>query len=53
MGLRLRDGLDLSQDLYHRAYIYYKDKLIHTHISKGHLMIDNLNLLDDTLIKLV
>ncbi|MDR0674927.1 MAG: radical SAM family heme chaperone HemW [Mycoplasmataceae bacterium] len=53
MGLRLQEGLDLTHPIYKKAYIYYKDKLKHVHVENNHLRVDNLNLLDNTLMELM
>ena len=53
MGLRLTNGLDLKNNLYKKAYLHFKNKLKFTHIKNHHLIADNLNLLNETLIGLV
>ncbi|GHU50779.1 hypothetical protein FACS189459_5290 [Bacilli bacterium] len=53
MGLRLLAGVDLSIKKYKDAYEYYKDKLLYTHINNNHLVCDNINLLDCTLVNIV
>jgi oxygen-independent coproporphyrinogen-3 oxidase len=53
MGLRLQTGLCLSHRPYKAAYKYFKNKLKYVHIEDNHLVVDNLNLLDNTLIDLM
>jgi hypothetical protein len=53
MGLRLQKGLDLNNPIYKKAYEYYRTKLKYVHIENHHLVVDNLNLLDNTLIELI
>ena len=54
MGLRLSDGLDLNQDVYYQAFAFYKDKLINYTIdANNHLKANNIDLLDDILVKLI
>lgn len=45
MGLRLKQGLDLSVDLYKKAYEYYKDKLKDVNIKNNILYANDINLL--------
>ncbi|GAA5414303.1 radical SAM family heme chaperone HemW [Ureaplasma sp. OM1] len=53
MGLRLSAGLPLNQEPYKAAYEFYKDRLINCQIVDGYLRVNNLDLLDDTLLALM
>jgi hypothetical protein len=53
MGLRLKNGLDLKEDLYRKVYKHFKNKLKFTHIKDHHLISNNLNLLNETLMELL
>jgi len=56
MGLRLRQGLDLSNSLHKKAYLYFKkvlDKESLITINNKNIICNNINLLDNVLIKLI
>jgi oxygen-independent coproporphyrinogen-3 oxidase len=53
MGLRLAEGIDLSISKYKEAYLYYRDKLKYTRIENNHLICNNLNVIDNTLLELI
>jgi oxygen-independent coproporphyrinogen-3 oxidase len=53
MGLRLKQGLNLSNHIYNDAYQYFKDKLKDVRIVNHHLVANNLNLIDNILIELI
>lgn len=55
MGLRLKEGLDLSNPLHKQAYKYFKKRLdqdLLIKVSKKKIVCTNVNLLDNFLIKL-
>lgn len=55
MGLRLEEGLDLSNPLHKKAYLFFKKRLDQDLLIKkinNHIVCTNINLLDNFLIKL-
>lgn len=53
MGLRLKDGLNLNKKINYEAYSYFKNQLKHVSINKkNHLLIDDLNLLNLTILNI-
>ena len=53
MGLRLSNGLDLNNEKYKKAFLHFKDKLENYEIKNNKLKIKNIDLLNDTLIKII
>lgn len=53
MGLRLTKGIDIRIEPFKSAYQYYKDKLHFCSIKNHHLVADNIDTLNDVLIKLL
>lgn len=54
MGLRLIDGIDLNDPINLAAYNFFKDKLTNVEVTKNHhLKANNVDLLNDVLIKLI
>jgi hypothetical protein len=53
MGLRLKEGIDLSIPKNKSAYLHFKDKLVDIKIKRNHLYTSNINLLDNVLEKLI
>jgi oxygen-independent coproporphyrinogen-3 oxidase len=53
MGLRLKCGLNLSDQTYNDAYRHFKNKLKDITIANHHLIANNLNLIDNILIELI
>jgi oxygen-independent coproporphyrinogen-3 oxidase len=54
MGLRLVNGLDLSNKLYKTVYLFYKNKIDkYVTIKNNHLCAKNINLLDTILLEIV
>jgi oxygen-independent coproporphyrinogen-3 oxidase len=53
MGLRLKEGIDLSVPLNKKAYLHFKKQLKYTTIKNNRLLCNNINLLDNTLIELI
>jgi oxygen-independent coproporphyrinogen-3 oxidase len=53
MGLRLKEGLNLNDKIFKQAYLHYANKLKHIHIKNNHLVVDDINLLDNTLLELM
>lgn len=53
MGLRLTNGLDLNINKYYNAFMYYKNKLDDYSIENNKLKINNIDLLNDILIKII
>lgn len=53
MGLRLSEGLDLNQEEYQKAYLYFQTKLKDSIIENNHLKAKNIDLLDDILLALM
>jgi oxygen-independent coproporphyrinogen-3 oxidase len=53
MGLRLSEGINLNIKQNKKAYEFYKEKLKFISIKNNHLVCNNINLLDATLIDLL
>ena len=53
MGLRLKEGIDITQLPYKLAYEHFKDKLVNCHIKNNHLICNDIDLLNDTLLELM
>lgn len=54
MGLRLVNGIDLNKPINLAAYNFFKDKLTDVTVTKNHhLKVQNVDLLNDVLIKLI
>lgn len=53
MGLRLVRGIDISIEPYKTAYTKFKDKLKFVHLKDNHLICNNINLLNETLIEII
>jgi hypothetical protein len=53
MGLRLKKGLNLKNNIYKKAYEYFKDRLKYVEIKSNRLIAKNLNLLNDCLVEIV
>ncbi|WP_033160293.1 radical SAM family heme chaperone HemW [Mycoplasmoides alvi] len=53
MGLRLKNGIDISIEPYKSAFNLYKNKLIFTKIKGNILKCQNINLLNSTLVNII
>lgn len=53
MGLRKINGIDLSIPINKQAYLFFKNKLKHVSIKNNHLLCNNIDLLDNTLIEII
>ena len=53
MGLRLKNGINITQSPYKEAYDYFKDRLINCCIENNYLKCNNIDLLNDTLLELM
>ncbi|MBO6103640.1 hypothetical protein J6W32_04465 [bacterium] len=54
MGLRTKFGLDLAVKNNHDAYLYFYNQLKdYTHIKNNHLIINQIDFLDDCLIQII
>ncbi|QZX49278.1 radical SAM family heme chaperone HemW [Mycoplasma sp. E35C] len=52
MGLRLKDGIDITIEPFKTAYLKYKDKLNYVSIVKNHLKANNIDLLNESIINI-
>jgi hypothetical protein len=53
MGLRLKEGIDLSIPMNKKAFEFYKHKIKYASVRNGRLVADDINKIDDTLIELI
>jgi oxygen-independent coproporphyrinogen-3 oxidase len=53
MGLRLKEGLDLKNDIYKKAYLYFKNKLKYVKVKNNYLLAKNLNTIDNILLEII
>ncbi|MBO7084700.1 hypothetical protein J6W20_02070 [bacterium] len=54
MGLRTKFGLDLNVKRNHDAYCYFYNQLKdYTHVENNHLLINEIDFLDDCLMQII
>lgn len=53
MGLRLKDGVDITKEPYKTAYEKYQNKLKFVTVKNNHLRADNIDLLNNSIIDIL